>query len=62
MAKFFRVKAKGIEVKKALELGFGTNQHECDFDEVILVHTCDKTMRAMITHYNIKTVGEITCG
>lgn len=59
---FYRVKAKGIDVKKALELGFGTNQFECDFDEVILVHTSEPTMRAMIKHYDIKTVGEITQG
>lgn len=59
---FYRVKAKGIEVKHALELGFGTNQHECDFDEVILVHTSEPTMRAMLKHYNIKTIGEITKG
>jgi len=60
MASFVRVKAKGIEVKKALELGFGTNLHDCDFDEVILVHTCKATMEAMIKHHNITTVGEIS--
>lgn len=57
---FYSVKAKGIEVKQALELGFGTNQHECGFDEVILVHTCESTLRALITHHRIKIISEIT--